>query len=781
MDSVSGNGDGFLLHLNVVDLVIVVEDDLLFSRCSALTVQHDGRIRRGDPLGTIVGQVKEHRVPGYAGVLLGIPGRDVLLHIGLGAKLDHIYVTLDAQTVARYRVAAVQQAGGDGLMALGGAVHLEVPQENLQSVIRGGDSADLDGGNTVLDVHIARLSYLVAVGNPLVGDAVGVDLRGAYGDVHGIGAAHLFACHHIHKLDGDGDGDRLIDGGQLHIAFGDTKELHSLGIGEAIQLLGIQVQGCTVYGSRPVRELQILARGGDFGDSPDDLVAAGVGNISRLRIIEAIRPGALTVVELQGDGNGAVLLDNDLDFLQPGLDRNRVVVDQDVPIRKLQRSRVNFAVVGNGHALGTARHHLTGGLIHKLDTEDHRFGFLGIDGVEADVTFRPIYASPVLVDQFRKCLKRIRTFVLCIRYSIIKVPSRDFSVTVVFRRNDSRAVFGDGNTLTNRTLAFVEEADGNLLFNGLGNILLERPRTSNLNILVHDRDFAGGTPAREGISSLVCLYRGLVGEFAIYCVLVSRLQGGLTIGNRLTHRSIVSPRIGNLIVLLIIRGVISVHVCRPHGVQGGITGNSNSPLDQRRSIAMSGDHTDLIRAPTQENVGVVGQASLLCHVMLPIVLDSDRRRHSARTTVSVVLHCEGNISRSAFDVRDRNKLILRVRVGESGGLVGFHYARCILLGRDREGNGLGLFGDGLDRPFDRITINGYALLTRGYCETFRHNIDESGIGTGGQLVFGNLSSDVTNQGGQLCVDRCQIIKIIGILNFALAVHRGQSAQRFSLC
>ena len=37
-------------------------------------------------------------------------------------------------------------------------------------------------------------------------------------------------------------------------------------------------------------------------------------------------------------------------------------------------------VGGNGHALGTARHHLTGGLIHKLDTEDHRFGFLSIDG-----------------------------------------------------------------------------------------------------------------------------------------------------------------------------------------------------------------------------------------------------------------------------------------------------------------------------------------------------------------------------------------------------------------
>ena len=343
MDSVSGNGDGFLLHLNVVDLVIVVEDDLLFSRCSALTVQHDGRILRGDPLNTVVGQVKEHRVPGHAGVLLGIPVLDVLLHIGLGVKLDHIHVALDAQAVSLRRVAAVQQAGGDGLMALGGAVHLEVPQENLQSVIRGGDSADLDGGNTVLDVHIARLSYLVAVGNPLVGDAVGVDLRGAYGDVLGIGAAHLLVCHHIHKLDGDGDGDRLIDGGQLHIAFGDTKEIRSLSIGEAIQ--GLRGQLHTII-SHPVRELLIL-RGGDFGDSPDDLVAAGVGNISRLRIIEAIRPGALTVVELQGDGL------NGVDFL---------VVGCFVSVLILRPHGVQGGVFRNGKCTRHEGHRIFGGL-----------------------------------------------------------------------------------------------------------------------------------------------------------------------------------------------------------------------------------------------------------------------------------------------------------------------------------------------------------------------------------------------------------------------------------
>ena len=114
MDSVSGDGDGLFLHLNVVDLVIVVEDDLLFSRCSALTVQENHGGIRDNPLITVVGQVKEHRVPVHAGVLLGIPGRDVLLHIGLGAKLDHIHVALDAQAVSLRRVAVGQQAGLDG-------------------------------------------------------------------------------------------------------------------------------------------------------------------------------------------------------------------------------------------------------------------------------------------------------------------------------------------------------------------------------------------------------------------------------------------------------------------------------------------------------------------------------------------------------------------------------------------------------------------------------------------------------------------------------------------
>ena len=219
MNGVVGDRDDLFLDLDVVDLIIEVEGNLLFSRCSALTVQHDGRILRGDPLNTVVGQVKEHRVPGHAGVLLGIPVLDVLLHIGLGVKLDHIHVALDAQAVSLRRVAAVQQAGGDGLMALGGAVHLEVPQVGLQLGIRGSDSADLDGGNAVINVHIALLGHLVPAGNLLGGDFADVDLVRVSRDFHGVGVAHLLTGYHIHKLDGDIVRDALEHRSKGNIAF----------------------------------------------------------------------------------------------------------------------------------------------------------------------------------------------------------------------------------------------------------------------------------------------------------------------------------------------------------------------------------------------------------------------------------------------------------------------------------------------------------------------------------------------------------------------------------
>ena len=219
VDSVSGDGDGLFLHLNIVDLVIVVEDDLLFSRCSALTVQENHGGIRDNPLITVVGQVKEHRVPVHAGVLLGIPGRDVLLHIGLGAKLDHIHVALDAQAVSLRRVAVGQQAGLDGVVPLSGAVHLEAPQVGLQLVIRGGDSADLDGGNAVINVHIALLGHLVPAGNLLGGDFADVDLVRVSRDFHGVGVAHLLTGYHIHKLDGDIVRDALEHRSKGNIAF----------------------------------------------------------------------------------------------------------------------------------------------------------------------------------------------------------------------------------------------------------------------------------------------------------------------------------------------------------------------------------------------------------------------------------------------------------------------------------------------------------------------------------------------------------------------------------
>ena len=105
-------------------------------------------------------------------------------------------------------------------MALGGAVHLEVPQENLQLPLRGGDSADFDGGNAVLNVHIALLGYLVTAWNLLGGDFVGVDLVLVGRDFHSVGVAHLLIGYHIHKLDSDVlGGFRSIDGVEGQMTF----------------------------------------------------------------------------------------------------------------------------------------------------------------------------------------------------------------------------------------------------------------------------------------------------------------------------------------------------------------------------------------------------------------------------------------------------------------------------------------------------------------------------------------------------------------------------------
>ena len=216
MDSVSGDRDDLFLDLDVVDLIIEVEGNLLFSRCSALTVQENHGGIRDNPLVIVVVQRD-----GHGGAHTGMLRRIVVIlrHIGGGVELDVVVITLDAQTVARYRVAVVQQAGGDGLMALGVAVHLEVPQETLQIGIRGGDSADLDGGNAVINVHIALLGHLVPAGNLLGGDFADVDLVRVSRDFHGVGVAHLLTGYHIHKLDGDIVRDALEHRSKGNIAF----------------------------------------------------------------------------------------------------------------------------------------------------------------------------------------------------------------------------------------------------------------------------------------------------------------------------------------------------------------------------------------------------------------------------------------------------------------------------------------------------------------------------------------------------------------------------------
>ena len=92
-------------------------------------------------------------------------------------------------------------------------------------------------------------------------------------------------------------------------------------------------------------------------------------------------------------------------------------------------------VGGNGHVLGAARHHLTGGLIHKLDGDGHRFGLLGIDGVKGQITFLVVLVPAIgIVYQLGQCIVRKETIILIL---VIRVerPAGDLLVTVFLGRN----------------------------------------------------------------------------------------------------------------------------------------------------------------------------------------------------------------------------------------------------------------------------------------------------------------------------------------------------------
>ena len=164
---------------------------------SALTVQADHEGIRDNPLVAVVIQHNGHGGAVHTGVSLRIGA--IRRHIGGGVKLDVVVITLDAQAVARHRVAASQQAGGNGLVALGGAVHLQVPQKCRQ--VGGGSPANPGSHDVVVsDGQIAHRGQFIVLGN--VRNSGGVQVVFAGGYAQSVGISDLFLSDHVHKSDG---------------------------------------------------------------------------------------------------------------------------------------------------------------------------------------------------------------------------------------------------------------------------------------------------------------------------------------------------------------------------------------------------------------------------------------------------------------------------------------------------------------------------------------------------------------------------------------------------
>ena len=342
---------------------------------SALTVQADHEGIRDNPLDVVVIQHNGHGGAVHTGVSLRIGV--IRRHIGGGIELDVVVITLDAQTVTRHRVAAIQQAGGDGLVALGGAVHLQVPQKGLQLGIRGGDSADGDRDNIVINHQVALFRQLITLGDPAGINVGGLHAVGVGSHSHGVAVADCLTGCLVHEADRDVSRDALEDRGDGNGALGPNpgdmlKHLgHSRGRRQGAAVLTVVV---------PAGE-GVAGRGGDALKGVETGIRLGEGFLIELLT------GGLGQISLGGirnvvvDGDGAVLLDEDRKLAVLGSGRISIILRKHV-----SRGRGEFAqrhgliVGGNGHALGAALHFQAGLLIHKHDGEGHRGGL--VDGID---------------------------------------------------------------------------------------------------------------------------------------------------------------------------------------------------------------------------------------------------------------------------------------------------------------------------------------------------------------------------------------------------------------
>ena len=736
---------------------------------SALTVQADHEGIRDNPLDVVVIQHNGHGGAVHTGVSLRIGV--IRRHIGGGIELDVVVITLDAQTVARHRVAAIQQAGGDGLVALGGAVHLQVPQKGLQLGIRGGDSADGDRDNIVINHQVALFRQLITLGDPAGINVGGAHVVGVGSHSHGVAVADCLTGCLVHEADRDVSRDALEDRGDGNEALGPIPDDMLKHIGQS---RGRRQYAAVLTVVAPAGE-GVAGRGGDALKGVETGFRLGEGFM-----IEHLT-GGLGQISLGGirnvvvDGDGAVLLDEYCDFLCSGSDnvRVRIRVGQNIALGKRQPAQRELRVTGGGdcHArsAATAIHIFTGALVHKFDGN-----LTGVGDNLGDK--RDVFASALFDELGKACIVELSV----IELSVVKckLPAHELhpAGNSRSRRSNFLSGIGGGNCEVSGinlspSVALIE-AQIKGIHLGLG------PGTGDHNISVVDLALARISPAAESIGvALRVLHLVASAIRGIHRILVAGLQAGHFGGKLSLIRRFPIPFVGDLVALRVVRLVIAIAIYRPHGIEGSIpvNGKLSARIGHLGLRVVGVDHVGLRLAPAHEDAAILGHIIDAYHLVRTAGLDLIAG-HGARPqspSVGVILHGIGDRNHSACDVVVSLLTILGIRVGDTGRRVGRNIGpRRAFLGYHGEGDGLRLLGNGFYMPSYGLTLNRHigTFLNR---EPISHHIGKGDISAGGQLILRDLVSNLLNQRGELRVDAVQIREIVGIADFFFRVIGGR--------
>ena len=693
---------------------------------SALTVQADHGGIRDNPLVAVAMQHNDHGGAIHTGVGLRIGV--IRRHVGGSIELDVVVITLDAQAVARHCVAASQQAGGNGLVALGGAVHLQVPQEGLQLVIRGGDPADGDRDNIVINHQVALFRQLITLGDPAGINVGGLHAVGVGSHSHGVAVADCLTGCLVHEADRDVSRDALEDRGDGNEALGPIPDDMLKHIGQS---RGRRQYAAVLTVVAPAGE-GVPGRGGDALKGVETGIRLGEGFLIELLT------GGLGQISLGGirnvvvDGDGAVLLDEDRKLAVLGSGRIRIILRKHV-----SRGRGEFAqrhgllVGGNGHTLGAALHFQAGLLIHKHDGEGQRGGLVdGIDihGSEGIAVF---VCSPVVgigVSSKGRVVK-------CVYSALpINLPTGELHTDGggLISLIDGRPQRRPGRiSRGHSTLAEFHNTSahlGGIVENNVDGRDLLRP-CSGISLAVGYFFFQRGTPAGEVPAVTVQITVKLRGVVAVQEVLVFLI---------LEHSAVYTVLVGHGVLLLEhIGGAVAraaVGIITPDGVDlcAVVGGDINRRNCDGRGIGLTVDLGSLLSSPADKDNGLPVHSRM-----------SGLHGSIQRVAVGLVngdIHGLGILTTNHAAVGIIGQL---VRIGDRL-LVGQDHSNLVILGGQKS---LGRAGHALDIISSSITALNFRVYFGNLGREARVAGQPQPLGLGGSYLVRARAGVLHRQGG----------------------------------